>query len=204
MEYIAFAFSGINILPSMLLMIVIFYWLSMILGVFSVDVIDFDLDFDLDCSSNLYFDGGVKIIKFLNIGAVPIMIYGTILFLVLWVLSMLVYYTNISPQSFGGFLIFGQNIIIAVLLTKALTEPLTGFFAAMEDSSSVEIVGKDCVLKSTINAENIGQAEIMVDGYPIVINVKSVGDTILKGSAAVVVSKVEEKDLYIVKEKLLN
>ena len=188
----------------MLLMIVVFYWLSIILGVFSVEMVDFDLDFDLDCLSNMYFDGGVKILKFLNIGEVPIMIYGTILFLVLWVLSMLVYYTNISPQSVGGILIFGQNLIIAVFITKGLTEPLKGFFAAMEDSSSVEIVGKNCVLKSTINAKNIGQAEIMINGYPIVINVKSVGDTILKDGTAVVVSKVEDRDLYIVKEQLPN
>ena len=221
MEYIDFAFTGINILPSILLLMVVFYWLSIIAGIFSFDIVDFDFDLDLDYSSNVYFDGGIKsnekqknkdfivyyffkLIKFLNIGEIPIMIYGTIFFIFLWVLSMLVYYTNISPRSLWGFLIFIQNIIITFFITKGLTEPFKNFFAAMEDSGSIEIVGKRCITKSLLKTDNIGQAEITINGYPIVINVKSLGGTIIKGSQVVVVSKVKDKELYIVKEKIHN
>ncbi|TDX52487.1 hypothetical protein [Orenia marismortui] len=219
MEYIQFAFTGINILPSIFLIMVITYWLLIILGIFSFDTIDLELDLEVDFSSNMYFDGGinpeeikselgavkyysVKILKFLNIGAVPIMFYGTILFLVLWALSMLVYYTNISPSSLLGTLIFVQNFIISIFITKGLTEPLKGFFDSMEDRSDIKIIGQSCVLKSSLNSDNIAQAEMIVNGYPIVINVKSLGENIVKGSQIIVVSKVQGKELYIVKEKL--
>lgn len=225
MEYIQFAFAGVNVIPSAFLIIVISYWLLIILGIFSFDMIDFDLDFDLDFeldfSSNMYFDGGVepdekssnpgimklylfKLLKFLNIGAVPVMIYCTILFLVWWILSMLVYYISISPDSFAGVLITVQNFVISVFIAKGITEPLKKFFASMEDRSDVKIIGKTCILKSSLNSENIAQAEIMIDGYPIIINVKSLGETIIKGSRVVVAAKEKEKNLYIVKEKLNN
>lgn len=127
MEYILFAFTGINILPSVLLILIIFYWLLIILGIFSFEIIDFDIDFGLDFNidigldfeSGMFFDGGIeleennsrpskcklffyRLLKFLNIGTVPIMIYLSILILVWWILSMLVYYINISPDSMMG------------------------------------------------------------------------------------------------------
>lgn len=221
MEYIQFAFTGINIIPSAFLILVIFYWLLILLGIFSFDMLDFDLDLDMDIdfSSNMYFDGGVepdegksdtgvikfylfKILKFLNIGAVPIMIYSTILFLVWWILSMLVYYINISPDSVTGALVVIQNFVISLFIAKGITEPFKNFFASMEDRSVVKIIGKSCILKSSLNAENIGQAEIKIDDYPIVINVKSLGEMIIKGSQVIVLAKEKERDLYIVKEKL--
>lgn len=223
MEYIQFAFTGINIIPSAFLILVIIYWLLILLGIFSFDMLDFDLDLDMDIdfSSNMYFDGGVepddeksdigvmkfylfKVLKFLNIGAVPIMIYSTILFLIWWILSMLIYYINILPNSIVGVLVTVQNFVISLFIAKGITEPLKKFFASMEDRSVVKIIGKSCILKSSLNAENIGQAEINVDGYPIIINVKSLGETIIKGSRVIVVAKEKEKDLYIVKEKLNN
>jgi hypothetical protein len=217
MEYIQFAFTGINILATAFLIMVMSYWVLIILGIFSFDVIEFDLD--IDFSSNMYFDGGVetedprleigpiryyflRILKFLNLGSVPIIIYGTIFFLLLWVLSMLLYYSNISPRSIWGLLAFILNCIISAFITKGLTEPLKKFFSSMEDRSDIEIIGQSCILKSNLSSANIAQAEIIVDDYPIIINVKSLGESIIRGSRAIVISKDNKNEIYIVREQL--
>lgn len=225
MEYIFFALSGFNILPSVFLIFVILYWVLIILGIFSFEVIDldldldFDFDIDIDFDSSMYFDGGVeleenksqiskwklyfyRVLRFLNIGAVPIMIYSSILVLIWWILSMLVYYINVSPDSMMGGLICLQNFLIAVFLAKGITEPLKGFFSSMEDRRDVKIIGKIAILKSSIKTNKIAQAEIYDKNYPITINVKSLGEPIIKGSRVIVVAKDEKKNLYVVKEKI--
>ena len=46
-ELINNAFTGVNIIPTVLLMLVLIYWLTVILGIIDIDFFDFDIDFDI-------------------------------------------------------------------------------------------------------------------------------------------------------------
>ena len=206
MEYIGYAFSGINILPSVLLLIVIFYWLMTIFGFFSIDgnFLDFDLgiDFDGDVDTDVSGTQGQAfgtIVEFLNLNSIPFMIYFTILVLVWWIASMLTYYLNIATRSLIAVFLLIVNIIIAFVITKLVTEPMKKFFSSFQDKNDIKIVGKTCVLKNDISNEKIGQGEILVNGYPVIISVKTDEKFILKGVEVKIIAFYSEKNIYEVK-----
>ncbi|BDU50368.1 hypothetical protein [Haliovirga abyssi] len=210
MNYIKYAFTGINILPSIFLLIIIFYWLMTILGFFSIDSgLDINTDANSDLELNSELEGDInlgnlsiasKIFEFSNMGAMPFMVYSTFYVIVLWTLSMLTYYIKISQNIFISLIIFIINFILTFFLTKIITLPLVKFFKSFNIDEKNKIIGSICTLKSTIEGEHIGLAEVENDKYPIVINVKSPNKKIEKGEQAIVISEENNNNLYIVEK----
>ena len=93
-ELLEFAFSGINLVPTVLMIFVIIYWFIVILGIVDIDSLDFDLDMDLDADADLDADvdvGGLSsVLAFFNIGHMPLMVFVTFFTLPLWAISLLI------------------------------------------------------------------------------------------------------------------
>lgn len=218
MEYIKYAFTGVNILSSSLILIIIFYWIMTIIGFFSVDSfnidfgVDVDLDIDVDVDLDANIDTGnaelndvsifVKFLNFSNIGVIPFMTYLSIFSLVLWTLSMLTYYTKIYPNSLVGFLIFFISFILSIFITKLITTPLVPLFKKVEMKEDISVLGNLCTLKSDIDETIIGIAELDIKDVEIIINVKSLNGSIKKGEKAIIVSKDEEKNVYSIEKNI--
>jgi hypothetical protein len=105
-----------NLLLTILLMLITFYWLTVIIGAIGMDAIDLDLDLDADVDIDVDIDvdvdvdvdadidpsllGGqkalakkpsnffIRILAFFNFGRIPFMILCSILVLLLWSISV--------------------------------------------------------------------------------------------------------------------
>lgn len=203
LELLEFAFSGVNIIPTILLIFTVAYWLIVILGVIDVDTLDFDLDtdVDVDLDAEVDLDGLSAVLAFFNIGQMPLMVFITFYSLPLWMFTLM---GNdwFGFQSFGaGLFVFIPMMIGSLFVAKILTMPVAKFYKKIKgQTEAVEnIVGKICVAKLKITGEKKSQAEIKVKGTSILIYVKTKdGINIEKGETALVIDFEKEQKYYYV------
>lgn len=230
LELLEAAILPINIVFTILLVVVLLYWFSVIIGALDVSSMDIDLDKDLDIDfgadvdidmdvdvdhdidvdADHDVDGGggsgwfVSALSFFNFGKVPFMVIMSFLILSMWSISIMAnHYLGGGSALFAlGALI--PNLCISLIISKILTTPLVPIFKNLNTSSeAVDYIGKTCTLLLPATATSIGQAEVELNGAHLLINVKveeNDAPAILKGEQAVVVGQEEESNFYWVKK----
>lgn len=222
-ELLSEAFRLINLPFTILLMLVVIYWLLVAIGAVSGPTPD--ADFDLDANAHIdhdvdvdtmhhnvegnhaghgAHDGGSwwgSALKFVNLGEVPAMVVLSVLILSMWSFGIVAnaYWTGGSAALAGVFLVV--NFGISMVVTRYVTLPLKPVFRLLnkEYDEKVEIIGRHCrILTSEANAD-FGQAEITTGGSPILINVRTLNDaTLARGALAVVVREDAERRVFFV------
>ena len=125
-ELIENAFTGVNIIPTVLLILSLIYWLTVIIGIIDLDFFDFDLNIDGDLGNSM--EGFQSILAFFNLKEIPIMVLASLISLVFWILSMFV---KVLPIPVGGLingLLLIPLFIVSLFVAKIITIPLKGIF----------------------------------------------------------------------------
>lgn len=182
--------------------LVLFYWLTVIIGVLDFSFLDVDLDFE--GMEDLSFF--TSLLVFINVAELPFMLLLSILLLNFWILSMMLYFLPITAGGLICGLLLIPLFIISLFLTKYETKPLKGMFKGniSQGAKSTPIIHGLCKLRCDIKDGKMGQAEVDKEGANIVINVKpdSIEDSFYKGETAFVASReVNENIYYIIKLK---
>ena len=123
-----------NLTVTIMMGMVVLYWLMVILGVLGMDAIDLDLGMDAD----LDFDPGLdaspdgmfpEALTFMHMGEVPAMIVGSIVVFFMWILTVLSnHYINSDQNLLFAFLFIVPNLLISLIATKALIWPFVNIF----------------------------------------------------------------------------
>lgn len=193
------AFTGVNIIPTLLLCLILLYWITVIIGIIDLDFFDFDIDLDAGNS----MEGFQAILAFFNIKEIPIMIVISILSLFFWILSMLIYLLPITPGGLVNGILLIPTLAISLFMTKLVTWPLKGLFKNIYKEIPVEeeeVIGQLVTVSCDIKDGRLGQGEIKRDGASILINVKSEFDKDIfeKYEEAYVTKKDEDKNIYYI------
>ncbi len=190
-----------NLPFTVLLGLVVVYWLLTLLGAIGFDSVDGDLDVG---------DGGhlgdlpTAMLRVVNAGAVPLTIVLSVLILAMWIVSILLnYYFNPGHSLLiaGGFLLIG--FIVAVIATKIITQPLVPLMRklkAAEDTAPV--LGEIGVVRSIQLDSSYGQVEVQrPDGAPAILNARLSADSepVLRGNPVAVISMDEATGIYLVR-----
>jgi len=220
-EILDLSFSGPMVFPTALLLFVGLYWVVFLIGLIDLSFLDFDLDVDKDIGIEIDLDAdvdvdvdvdsdvdadsqggpglGVNILRFLNLDAVPFMVFTSFFALFFWAGSL------IAIHEAGGNLgiVLGLMVAAAIgaaLLTKLVTQPFKGFFRSLNDEEKpIQFRGRICVLELGVEGNRLGQADLMVDGKSILLNVLSeTGDKVKRGTQCVIVDYVADRDAYTV------
>ncbi len=197
-ELLKNAFTGINIIPTVLLMLVVLYWIIVIIGVLDFDFLDLDLDLDAgDTSGPL-----IALLGFLNAAELPFMFVFSILILNFWIISMLMYYLPITTGGLVNTVLLIPAMMISMVITKVVSFPIKVIlqYSSMQDNRGDELIGQLCILKCQVKNGRLGQAEIKRDGASVVINVKSQYDleSFNKDQVAFVLRKDIDKNVYYI------
>ncbi|CAN5904754.1 hypothetical protein BH11VER1_BH11VER1_06780 [soil metagenome] len=216
-ELIREAFGAHNIIVTMMLGLVVFYWLLVMAGAvdFDLDLFDFgDADVEAtpeipDAHDSSVHLGGAWLTagKFLGFSQVPMVVWGSFLTLSMWAISLVLNYQyNGEPgnrELTTSLMLLAPNFIGSLILTKLATLPVAKLFAAMSDADneSEEVVGRIGTVVSTEVDAHYGQLEIIGKGAPLLVNVRlDEGATRLsKGDSAKVVSAAADQSFYYVK-----
>lgn len=209
-ELIDAIFSPVNFALTILLVCFVMYYAVVLLGMFDLDALDFDFDVDADVDVDPSMPasgaagGLMSVLKFLNVGEVPVMILLSVFVLVVWTIGVL------SHMLIGSWSIMVQLLALipmgltGLLLTKILTQPVKKLFAQLDESASagsVSVMGQRCrVISATVDHRH-GQAEIDTGASPVKINVKTPdeGAVLNRGDEAVVVLDRDEKGVYVIR-----
>lgn len=206
------ALSPANIVFTSLLVLVLFYWLTVMIGIFDLGSFDIDIDVDADIDTDIETDTDLAgqagwfagALHFFNFGRLPFMVVITFLVLSMWAFSILVnYYWGNGTFAFSAATFF-PNLFVSLVLTKVITSPLVPIFEKLDGSvDPVDYIGKTCTLLLPASTTQMGQAEVLVDDSPLLINVKvdrEYGNPILKGELALILEESADGNYYIIEK----
>jgi hypothetical protein len=205
-DYLGVCFSGANLPATVLLLLAIMYWLLAIVSGLDLDFLNFDLNLDGEADLGEVVGMGVVVLRFLNIGLVPLAIWGSVLAITWWMVSMLldrlldnVYHPEVREEWFHAIQWSVRNFAIAIVLTKIFTQPLRGKFDAEEPNAAVDLIGGTCRIVTSEVSERFGQAEYVTEAAPLLLNVRTRSAAeFSKGDTAVIVDFDPERNLYFV------
>lgn len=209
-ELFQIAFHPVNIVYTFLLILVILYWLMIIVGAMDFGSFDIDFDFDLDADIDLDAEvstlGGGNLagaLHFFNFGKLPFMVIMSFIILSAWAVSILAnYYLGGGSILFAVGLVF-PNLFVGLCLTKVITTPLIPVFEKMETGiDPVDYIGMTCKLILPATVSKMGQAEVLIENSPLLLNVKVDSeniDTLEKGAEAIILRKAKNKHYFIIR-----
>lgn len=186
-EFIANITSFPVAVLTLLLMVVVIYWLFAIIGVLGVDILDgdaeidlavdadMDLDIDLDADVDGAGQGASGVAGFMlkwGLTGVPVTVVFSVLILVAWIicyylvmlLGLLVSWLPLAWLSWIlGAAALVLSVMIAVPITATLIKPLKGLFKTHDAVTKSDLVGRIAVVKTSSVTPEFGQA-ILDDG----------------------------------------
>ncbi len=224
-NYFDIIFSQVNLTLSVLLIILIVYWiLTMVSG------IDFDLDIDVDIDADLEVDTGIEggnmdfsdvanaevdrehvvnkrtrklkwwqvLLIYFNFVGLPFMFTFTFWIFNWWIITVLATLITGSYDNNFGFVIVLLAIIPSLIMTKILTTPFKSFFKNLnkDGDKAIDFLGRPATLLSTISGDKLGNAEVMADGNAMSIYVKSLDGSELRFRESVLIIKQSDDKNY--------
>ncbi|NUT52832.1 MAG: hypothetical protein HOV94_36930 [Saccharothrix sp.] len=149
---------------SVLLVIVVAYWLLVAFGVADADWVELD------------------------IGGVPATIGLSLLIAVSWFAS-LTGVVLLEPRSVAVDLgVLGGALVVGLVLTRLVMTPLKRLFPADPPASRLDFVGRTCVIRTGRVTRTFGQAEVTAaDGSSAVVQVRQAGEDPLTAGATALI-----------------
>jgi len=219
-DLIQTAFSPVNAVVTVLLILNVIYWITVILGALDVDFLDVelfdsgleaggdvDVDVDVDAEGDLDLDmsqHGVlrSIMHFFYVGEVPIMLLSSILILSMWMLCMFGnHYFNPGSSLLLAVPVYAISLVASLFICRIFAMPLKKVYEMFNKDYNAprKVIGRICTVVTTSVSDKMGQAEVKTKGAPIVLNVIADGAHVFhKGDEAVIVGKDNEKGTYTI------
>ena len=206
-EFINECIQPVNLPVTILLGLVLMYWLMVIIGVFGMDVIDLDLDgdFDIEGGIDTNVDTGSVLgdfFRFMHMGDVPVMIVVSFFVVSMWIVTIITnhYFNTDFSWLITGFLIV-PNLIVSLVATKIVVMPFATMFQHENDIEldRQDMIGRIGVVKTSEITHLFGQIEVAHDGPPVVLNARTGPDeNLAQGDAAKIISYNAANDTYLV------
>ena len=197
------AVSAPNIIPTALLVFVLVYWLVVILGAIDLDF--FDIDVEMEAEADV--DGELSVswlnhaLAFFNLGQVPFMLFMTFWIVPVWVMAVLGNH-YLENESLGfGLLLLVPILIVGLFVAKFLTAPFVRLFGKLDSdvAHNQSLIGRPCTVTSSASASRTGQARIVTNGAPLLLNVRTPdGLSMRRGDTALVIDYEPQRNVYLV------
>lgn len=199
-EFLQFCFSWPTVIPSVLMSVVLAYWLLMILGAFDLEFLDFDLDVDADPGADVtVVDWGMLGLKWLNIGDVPLMFWLTAFAFPAWISATFFNRGLVDPNTMEIARALARDTFIGLFAAKLLTQPIKGKLKHVEPNPAAGLIGEIVTITSSEVTTEFGQAQYHTgNGAPLNLNVRTLEGVVAKAESARIVDYSPESHLYFV------
>jgi hypothetical protein len=161
--------------------------------------VDVDADVDADAGGVDAGTGMVRsVLHYFNVGAVPVTILLSFLILSMWAVSVLANHYLHNRSLLIALLLFVPNLIVGLHVAKICSAPFKAVFKTLEQQTEhhAELLGKTCVVTTGTATASFGQAEVTTEGAPLLLNVRTGGDTLKRGEEAVITDFDAKKGTY--------
>jgi hypothetical protein len=171
---------------------------------------DVDMDAEMDVDGELAGTGGgtaggslwVSVLRFFNVGDVPLMVLVSVLVFSSWAMGVLGnYYLNPRLTTGRSALLLAPVLFLSLLVTKVVTMPIRKLFSHANAGveAPTQMVGKTCIVTTSEVTSTFGQARLVREGPPITLNVRCAeSHSLSKGDEAVITEHLEKTNTYMV------
>lgn len=201
-------FQTSNIIVTVLFLVIIFYWLVVLFGVFDFESFDFDLDLDVEAdadvdtdvnSSNIF--GLNKILHFFNLGRVPFMIFLTFLVLPWWFGTVLVNNIFGFEGFIAGLLVLIPMFFLSLFAAKILTTPFVKIFDALDkENVDRDVLGTIGEVRMMATSGKTGQAQFKLGGAFLTLDIRVKSGKANIGEKVMIVNDSNKNDYYLVEQ----
>jgi hypothetical protein len=205
-NFLTVSFSFPTIIFTVLLIFISVYWLLTIFGLFDIDFLNLDIDFDY--SGEAPPVGGLAgVMVALGLTGLPVSIIISFLILFSWLgvylssLYVLVYFDKGYLFWLIASVFIILSIIVSIPITIALTKPMRRFFTVDYATKSNDLLGEICQVISSEVSDKYGEAELNNAGDHFVFQVRDKNDnSIKKGDNIILLEYDSENHWYYVKK----
>lgn len=198
-----------TLIYTVLLGVVLFYWILAVIGIVDIDSGGFDIDTDLQVDIDIDDLGDVSTLAgylvALGLNGVPFSVVVSLIALVSWVLSCLagMWLLPLVPTAvlgwIAGTVVLLLSFAISLPVTARAIRPLRKLFVTHNAISNHALVGQVCqVLTGTVD-EKFGRAEVSTRGTGININVwAETPNNLSKGTPARILEYDSVRERYLI------
>lgn len=206
------ALISYNLPLTVLLGLVLLFWVASLLGVGDFDAeLDADLDLDADGDAGSSAEGALGfLLRVVNAQDVPLMLVLSLLTLFMWAIAIASnFYFNPEQSSALALLFFVGGFFVSALLVKLVTQPMRSFFRSMKQEKEHQepLIGSTGQVKSRTLDGNFGQCEVIrPKGAPALLNCRlAEGEKPLRRGDPILVIGFDARDRkFIIKNNPLN
>lgn len=227
LDLVQASFAWVNLPFTILFMLSMAYWLLVIVGGISADALDIDLDVDADVAPDvdLDFDADVDLdadvdapaspdatatasssgwltgfLSFFDLGELPFMLVFSIFSISAWAIAVISHAYLPADVLWLRVVFYLPLLIAAAFITKSLTFPLVRAWRRFDQTAPMlpSLAGQLCRLTSRADGDRIGSAVVQTDSAPFTVMVKTRGEALAEGSEALIITKADNQDIYII------
>ena len=216
-ELIQQSFAWYNLPFTVLLILVVLYWLLAILGTIDLDLFEFDFDADMDADLDVDLDadgfdgaGGSGsgffrgLAQFFDLGTIPLTLLASLGVLFGWMISVTInYYLLPGIGLFLGVCVMFGSMFSGLILTKLILMPFRPMLKKlMVDGVKHEpLVGKVCTVRTGEVTDQYGQGELIHKNREKILQIRISPDAepLRKGDSALLISFHESTLVYQVR-----
>lgn len=178
-------------------------------GTPSLDAADFDVaggDVDVGHAGGFDFLTGfaATTVRWSNFGRVPLVIWFGAFTVVFWTISYGLWHgfdsSRYEPVWLPSILLGCRNFVLAVIATKIITQPVVGKFTPEPGYDKDRLLGATCEISSIKASPTFGQAKFRTNAAPLLLNVRTNGPEIPKGTEVRITDFDPKKRIYTVTE----
>jgi len=227
-ELLAASLEFPTVVFTIVLGIVLVYWLFVLLGALDIDLFGGDVDVDVSGAAKGIGDvltGGAKggaeafhadaggdahaggdadadgggVWHGLGLGDVPVTISVSLIVLIGWCGSLLAMHYVAGGAGWQRLVVLVIAIVIALPIAALLVRPLAPVFAVKEGKSNADYVGHGCTISTGSVDDNFGQATVEDGGTVLVIQVRC-GERgkLARGDRALIIDFDPARQAYVV------
>lgn len=145
---------------------------------------------------------GATTVRWLNLSRVPLFVWGGVFGFLWWVVSLVLWESfdsrRYEPTLLPSLLLTVRNVVIAVAATKLATGPMTRWFERNRFYRADQLIGSECEISTGEATPLFGRAKYKTDAAPLLLNVRTNGETLVKGQRAKIVDFDAQTRIYTV------
>ena len=205
MEFLNTALTFPTVVFSVLLIIVILFWLVTIVGLADIDM--FEADVELETQANTASTSGI--FNNLGLSEVPLTVSASIIIMTAWLISIYSQAWFLAEfKSHSLYYVFGALIILAcsiisLPLSALITKPLRRFFTSKQTANKHDFIGLECTIATSKVTQTFGQARVTLQGAEQLIEIR-VQDSTYQfnlGDTALLIEHLVDSRSYVIAPK---
>ncbi len=164
---------------------------------------DVDTDTDTDLGDSVGDKSMLqKAMDYVNIGKVPFMVVYSMFKFLAWIITLVSSVTlGLAEWGWKSVFILLPVFLLAFFITRYATKPLVKVYNAMgyNGEEAQEMMGRVARMRSTIEGDTIGAAELVIQGDVLRVNVKSkTGEALAYDTEVMISDESPDKKYYLV------